>query len=334
MKLISKCLFFILPLILASCGLSPTAQVAGENQSPQISEPQIGTPYSEIAIQEIRTSNCDGANPTTTISRSLIQEQTTYFEVAVEAGSLVRGSAIPTALEGEVEAKIKAALGSSYGNKSEQTISTILTTQPNQALKHKILWNETKVKGLIDVVYPSGTATINFEKVIGIELFDRTSEPISCDESGENILPTTPLEITPVLPQQEQPTSAPHSGLRWEQEVAGVPNGTTIKWDLTSGQILFLSGGQMRINGEYCGGDANQICILLFQSTNPQTVVVDALIPNNNWYGISSILTQDEALSEKEPQFWYPPNCINGCKKATVLYFTDGQLVNKTTLTP
>lgn len=319
---------------MSSCGLLPNAQVSGESQSPQISDPQIGAPYTEIAIQEIRTSNCDGANPTTTISRSLIQEQTTYFEVAVEAGGLVRGSPIPTVLEGEVEAKIKAALGSSFGNKSEQTISTILTTQPGQALKHKILWNETKVKGFVDVVYSSGTATINFEKVIGIELFDRTSETLSCEENGASILPPTPLEITPALPQQEQPTSSPRSGLRWEQEVADVPNGTTIKWDLASGQILLLSGGQMRINDVYCGSDANQICVLLFQSTTPQTVIVDALIPNNNWYGVSSTLTQDEALSEKEPQFWYPPNCITGCKRATILYFTDGQLVEKTTLTP
>lgn len=131
-----------------------------------------------------------------------------------------------------------------------------------------------------------------------------------------------------------QPTSAT-SGLRWEQEVAQVPeNGTTLKWELSAGQLLYLSGGQIRINGEYCGGDANQICVLLFQATTAQTVIVDALVPKNNWYGISSTLTPDEALSEKEPQFWYQPNCTNGCKKATVFYFTDGQLVNKVTLTP
>jgi len=161
----------------------------------------------------------------------------------------------------------------------------------------------------------------------------KSPAPISQQPS---ILPTAFTESQPTLSPQitSQPTAAA-SGLRWEQEVAQVPeSGTTLKWELSAGQLLYLSGGQIRINGEYCGGDANQICILLFQATTAQTVIVDALVPKNNWYGISSTLTPDEALSEKAPQFWYAPNCINGCKKATILFYTDGKLVNKSTMTP
>lgn len=122
---------------------------------------------------------------------------------------------------------------------------------------------------------------------------------------------------------------------RWEQEAAKVPSsGTQLKWELEAGQVLFLSGGQIRVNGSYCGGDASQICVLIFQATTSQGVVVDSLIPENNWYGITSTLTPDEALNDKVSQFWSKPNCINGCRKATVLFFTDGNLVNKITLMP
>lgn len=210
MKLSSILLFFVMTIVLASCGTPQTAQIPGGGiQSSQIKEPQIGAPYTEIAIQEIRTSNCDGANPTTTVSRSLVQEQTTFFEVAVEAGGLIRGTPIPTVLEAELEAKIKTVLGSNLGNKFEQTISTVLEVQPGQAWKHKIIWNETKVKGIIDVVYQNGTATLNFEKVLGVELFDRTSEPLTCDENGISILPTsTGLNEIPVVTLRTEPPPA------------------------------------------------------------------------------------------------------------------------------
>lgn len=179
-------------LFLASCG--GTSPITVINLQPsEIKEPRIGEPYTEISIQKIHTSNCDGANPSTTVSRSLIQEQTTFFEVAVEAGGLIRGTPIPGALEAELEAKIKAALGSSLGNKYQQTISTVLETQSGQAWMHEIHWNETKVKGVIDAIYQDGTATIDFEKVVGIELYDRTSEAMSCDvESGPQQNSTTP----------------------------------------------------------------------------------------------------------------------------------------------
>lgn len=213
-------LLCVMAIILTACGTSPTVQVpeAGFGSS-TIKEPQIGAPYTEIIIQEVGTSNCDGANPTTTVSRSLVQEQTTFFEVAVEAGGLIRGTPIPTVLEAELEAKIKSVLGSNLGNKHEQAISTVLETQPGQARKHRIYWNETKVKGVIDVVYQDGTATLNFEKVIKIELLDRTSEALSCDGNGASaaLISTVSSEVPTLSPQTEespvstvQPTQAPY----------------------------------------------------------------------------------------------------------------------------
>lgn len=208
MKLSSISLFFIMTIILTSCGggIPSTPQISGSVQSSQIKEPQIGAPYTEITIQEIRTSNCDGTNPTTTISRSLVQEQTTFFEVAVEAGGLIRGTPIPTVLEAELEAKIKTALGSNLGNKFEQSISTVLEVQSGQAWLHKVFWKETKVKGIIDVVYQNGTATLNFEKVIGIELSDRVGEPLVCNGNNASVLPTsTGSHEIPIATLQTEP---------------------------------------------------------------------------------------------------------------------------------
>jgi hypothetical protein len=174
---------------------------------------------------------------------------------------------------------------------------------------------------------------------VGLYLIPAVQNPLAVNPSGtQTNIPVTQVSqsVNPsqITPQPTQPAST-ITGERWDQEVVQVPeSGTTLKWELSAGQLLYLGGGQIRINSEYCGGESDQICVLLFQATEAQTVIVDALIPKNNWYGISSTLTSDEALSEKEPQFWSPSNCINGCKKATIFYFIDGRLVKKIALTP
>jgi hypothetical protein len=202
-------LFSIIMVVLTSCG-TPTTSSSIYMQPSEIREPQIGAPYSEIVYQEVQTDNCDGTNKTTTIARSLVQEQTTFYEINVEAGGLIRGTPIPGILEAELEAKIKSALGSRVGNTFTQTISTVLETPEGQSLKHTISWNETKVKGVIDVVYSDGTARINFEKVIAIELAGRTSEPLEC--TGQSTI--VPITITPSNNEVQNPTPTLKQGPR------------------------------------------------------------------------------------------------------------------------
>jgi hypothetical protein len=121
----------------------------------------------------------------------------------------------------------------------------------------------------------------------------------------------------------------------WCVEIGKVPeNGTRISVDIVAGQMVFLSGGQLLINDKYCGGDARQICILIFEASKLQTVVVDALIPGNNYVGITDTYTPEQALSIKTPAFWKSPNCINGCGKATVLFFRDGEFIKQETRLP
>lgn len=188
----------LLVIILSACGTPQTVPVANLQPS-EIRTPEIGETYTELTVQEVRTFNCDGANPTTIVSRSLLQEQTTFFEVEVEAGGLIRGTPIPEVLQAELEAKIKAAIGSNLGNKYQQTITINLETQPGLALKHDIAWNETKVKGLIEVVYQNGIAKLNFQKIIGLQLYGRKSEQLSCEGQSDLLPKPTQAVVTPII---------------------------------------------------------------------------------------------------------------------------------------
>jgi hypothetical protein len=145
-----------------------------------------------------------------------------------------------------------------------------------------------------------------------------------------------PLISTPTVQPITTVTPVPPSGCGgWCEETGQIPaSGTRISKDLAAGQLMFLSGGQLLINGKYCGDDAQQICVVIYEASKPQTVVVDAVIAKNNYVGITDTFSPEEALSIKTSAFWKPPNCINGCKKATVLFFRDSEFVKQETLTP
>lgn len=121
----------------------------------------------------------------------------------------------------------------------------------------------------------------------------------------------------------------------WCEEIGQVPeSGTRILKDLAAGHLMFLTGGQFQISGKYCGSDPQQICVLIYEATKAQTVVVDAVIPKNNYIGITDTFSPEEALNEKTSLFWIPPNCINGCKRATVFFFRDGEFIKQEARTP
>jgi len=143
----------------------------------------------------------------------------------------------------------------------------------------------------------------------------------------------TPAPTTTPIPTTRPPTSIPYT-VRWIQEASQVPeSGTQLTWNLSAGQVMLLSGGQLQVGDTFCGGDVQQICVLIYKASTNQTVTVDSLIPRQNYVGITEALSPDEALEEKEPLFWIPPNCTSGCRKATVLFFEDGTLVNKVSIT-
>jgi hypothetical protein len=253
---------------------SPTSPIS-------IHEPKVEPSTFEVKTQEQqRKNNCDGSTPSITYTRSLKTEQTTFFQVNVEGGELVRGTPIPGVLEAELEAKVTAALGNTIVNTGGQDIAIPLQTQKGFIVDHTITWNETRKKGTIQVDYQNGTAEVGFEKVLKIEYYDRTSRLIPCDNSNEQSNAPTPVTQktsesaveTPTTPVETLvPATASYPGwlICWhgkfnhefliaypEGQVAkGLPLSTLLKkpWD---GQKEYLPNDSMKeclYNGEWYG---------------------------------------------------------------------------------
>ena len=196
--------FCLAAVLIANCGPSPST--VGYQTPREIRDPEvIGQPYVEQRTETIRHNNCDGANPSIKIERTLMQEQTTIFEVEVEAGGLLRGTPIPEILEAELEARIRAALGRNLATRFQQSVAQELVTEPGTARTHTVTWNETKVKGIIEVIFADGTARLDFERIVGVELANRTSENMPCNGT---LLPTPVVKLSPTS-KPSPPTSVP-----------------------------------------------------------------------------------------------------------------------------
>ena len=148
-----------------------------------------------------------------------------------------------------------------------------------------------------------------------------------------SVIMNTPVSVATPIPTTRPPTSLPYA-VHWVQEVSQVPeSGNQLTWSLSAGQVMLLSGGQLQVGETFCGGDVQQICVLVYKASADQIVTVNNLVPRLNYVGIAEALSPNEALKEKESLFWMPPNCTNGCRKATVLFFEDGVLVDKVFIT-
>ncbi len=183
----------LVAFLLVGCG-----KPAGNNgyiTPQQISDPKIAdiTPTFETQIE--RVNNCDGANPTYNIGYKTIETQKATFEVSVGAGGLVTGTPVPTILEVQLEAKIAAALAKDYGLTTEKSHDITLENPEGKFLEHTIEWKVTRVKGLIDVIYGDGVAQVAFDKIANVELHNRTSKSLGCDEITSSSSPTsTPVK--------------------------------------------------------------------------------------------------------------------------------------------
>jgi hypothetical protein len=98
---------------------------------------------------------------------------------------------------------------------------------------------------------------------------------------------------------------------------------------LTPNQVMFVSSGQLQIGDVYCGDHAEQICVLLYQATRPQTITVESLDPQHYFVEVKDDLSPQEILDNKLSSFWQPPNCSSGCQFATFLMFKDEQLIRQ-----
>jgi hypothetical protein len=115
-------------------------------------------------------------------------------------------------------------------------------------------------------------------------------------------------------------------------ERGSVPvSGTQIILDLKARDTLLLTGGIFRVgqNAPCDTGGRAQNCVLAFDATRDQQVVITLLRTGENWYGISSHLTAQQAVEAKRNEFFQYPNCwhvrgYDGCDEVLVDYLTDG----------
>ena len=309
---------------------APIAQV-----TPSISNIRVNDAVPEEApiqgnTEEFPLPNCGGTGE---LRQTLGTHVSVSKSVEVGVKATVTGGgevAIPETAKLELTIAVEGAYKNTLDSANSRLDTIEMSAAAGTQVVYVIKWYEQVFNSTVQYSEDSKVYEAPYTYKLRIPKIDGSySTTCPGNSSGGNEPTAIPL------PQPTSQLTPRPSGLRWEQEVGQVPSsGTKLKWELLAGQLLFLSGGQLRVNGEYCGGDAEQICVVIYTANTAQTVIADALIPENNYYGISATLSPEEALSEKEPQFWYQPNCIDGCRKATILFFTDGQLVNKTTLTP
>jgi hypothetical protein len=219
-------------------GVTPLgSQIPAEVRDAQL----IGEPFVEPRYERVQTDNCDGHNRLIRVERSLSQGQTTFFEVEVGVAGLVKGAIIPKALEAKLEARIQTALGRILSNTYQQGVYIELETQPGTANLHTVTWYETKVRGLIEVVYPSGIGRVGFEKIIGVELGPRTSEPLFCPGNVARPTATDTLVFATAVatsqPSPSTPTPQPPTAVENSQPVP-----IRDHFAITAGSGIFAEG--------------------------------------------------------------------------------------------
>ena len=116
----------------------------------------------------------------------------------------------------------------------------------------------------------------------------------------------------------------------WLYQIEQIPvSDSSIEWDLSSGDLLILTGGRLQHQGFDCGGNnAAQICVLVIEATKAQRITIESLIQKNNWLAVTRQSTKDEAIESIQNEFWLSPNCGSGCSIATIGIFTDENQVD------
>ncbi len=169
----------------------------GTTTTPKMTGKLIGTPYTERTSEVQVQNNCDGSTLKMTISRGITKEQNIRLEMQ---------GGIKTGVPAVFEADIRTTVDQVTGNVIVNGISLDLATESGHKLEHTIVWEETLVAGIVDVLIPDSPVAVDFRKVIGLKLINRTSRELPC--SGEVSAPG-PTIAQPALPLK--PTFAPPS---------------------------------------------------------------------------------------------------------------------------
>ena len=307
----------IILVLLGGCSTSapPTAS-SSATPVPATKVIVQGVTEGKEITQTIDLNNCDGKSDAVRT-----EEYTTSVEVTVSAEMAASVGVSAEVISAEAQSAVTASLSQS----GSKTTSIQLTAPPGTHMSFQITWVGSERVGVVQNV-AGLKIPVAFRSFEPSDVRIKSQFDIGCPRQPDF------QEVVP-SPTTVLPTMLPSTGARWLQEVSQIPeSGTQLSWHLSAGQVLFLSGGQFQIGEVFCGGSAQQVCVLIYKASTDQTLVVNSLVPRQNYVGVTESLSPEEALRDKEPMFWLPPNCVSGCQRATVLFFTDGKLVNKVSM--
>lgn len=321
---------FVIGLLLVAC--APASSQTPTPELPAVSEPIAG-PVVSVGEPEIVDTG-----PTTEVvwncgdgggiivkhpSRSVSTGYAVEWEVGgtVGIGLVIGEGVVPGGVE--LTSSLEGHVANQFSQGVQQGTGWDLPAGENTIVIYTIMWREIWQPGYVDVTLADKSITrVNVKYRTGFQS-DITGKDFQvCDErQGEQVPPTA-------APIPEQ-TLIPASVGTWSHNINQIPaTGTQLTWELNVGEVLILTGGRIRYSDFYCGDDNSQICVLIIHATRNQSITINDLIAQNNWLGVTSVFNSEEALSDVEPWFWKPPNCINGCSKATAAFFEDQQLTD------
>lgn len=57
-------------------------------------------------------------------------------------------------------------------------------------------------------------------------------------------------------------------------------------------------------------------------------MVIEDIVADNTWIGVTDKLGITKAMLDKEPHWWIPPNCVTGCERVqVVVHKVDGTIL-------
>ena len=276
-------------LLIVGCGSQNLAQ---SNQQPEIREPRLNEPYKKRVEEHVSTNNCDGASPSTTVSRFVEQYRASSFEVQVGVGGLAEGAPIPGVLSAELEAKIQAAIDQTFGNRYGQGKEIILQADPGSNRMHTVVWEEVRVTGIIDVVYPEGIGKVGFDKVIGVDIVDRTSKLIDCDDtqplpSASDTNSESSNSSSSTITTNPQPSESSSTENVFPERFlsdTGIPNATSFVLQVEPGTIHTWTSGPVCVSDVCLPGGEQRGSVVIMLPKNDAYILTD-LVPGHNWHG-------------------------------------------------
>jgi hypothetical protein len=324
-----------------ACLLSACAPISTpEPTQPSVASMPIAGPVVPVGEPEVRDLgpttevvwNCGSGGGTVVKhpSISVVTGHVVEWEVGgtVGVGLTIGEGVIPGGVE--LSSSLEGHYVTGFEQSVEQGTSWDLPAEPDTAVVYTVMWREVWQPGYINVFLADKiieTVNVRYRTAFQSEIVGKQPQPCSGEQPPALTQPppaATPIPQSTVIASNVGP---------WLHNVNQMPStGSQITWPLNTGEVLIVTGGRIRYGDFYCGDDANQICVVIITATRNQNVVIGDLIAQENWLGVTSVFNSEQTLSEVQSWFWRPPNCTNGCSKATVAFFEDERRTDTRTI--